>query len=223
MFSVYDLQGSRCLFRWDSWNFQQRRNVCNCWWKLLFFIYGYWCKFVIVIVNVPTVFVFFLIVWWHIVTIAPKEITQQQNQSIYHTINSQIFVVCCTCLLHNYSHYKYLLLLIQKDEMNHLLVETSDPLLFTNKARAHGFYDSREISLPPPCISNRICPVHKGTVPKSQPNETQRILTQLVRIHQTCKADALKIFHFFSASAPSLTVPSATFPTARPHILQYVD
>lgn len=50
---------------------------------------------------------------------------------------------------------------------------------------------------PTPCISNRICPVHKGTVPKSQPNETQRILTQLVRIHQTCKADALKIFHFF--------------------------
>lgn len=33
----------------------------------------------------------------------------------------------------------------------------------------------------------------------------------------------LKIFHFSSACAPSLAVPSATFPTARPHILQYVD
>ncbi len=110
----------------------------------------------------------------------------------------------------------------KEDKINHLTVETSDPLHSTNKAGAHGFAGSREISLPP-CISNRICPVHKGSVQKSQPNETQRILTQLVRIHQTCKADALKIFRFFFASALSPTVPSATFPSARPHNLRYVD
>lgn len=60
----------------------------------------------------------------------------------------------------------------------------------------------------PSCISNRICPTHKGTVPKSQPNEAQRILTQPVRVHLTCKADTLKIFHFFSASTLSLLPPS---------------
>lgn len=63
----------------------------------------------------------------------------------------------------------------------------------------------------------------KARSQKSQPNEAQRILTQLARIHQTCKADALKIFRFPSASASSFAVPSTTFPAARPHIRQYVD
>lgn len=120
----------------------------------------------------------------------------------------------------SHCHYKYLLVLISKDQIEPSLAETRDLLPY--KAWAHGIADSREISLPA-CISNRICPAHKGTVPKSQPNEAQRILMQLARIHQTCKADALKIFRFPSASASSIAVPSTTFPAARPHIRQYVD
>lgn len=43
-------------------------------------------------------------------------------------------------------HYKYLFVLTRGDEINYLLAETSDPLLFTNKAQAHGFAHSTEIS-----------------------------------------------------------------------------
>lgn len=64
------------------------------------------------------------------------------------------------------------------------------------KPGAHGCADSREIS-PSLHFKQNLSGAQKARSQKSQPNETQRILTQLVRIHQTCKADALKIFHFF--------------------------